>query len=307
MRCLLLVTGFFMATLTLSAQLSLFNDTIYHFTFEYPDTWAPTDEKGESLRTVLVSPDKKLTLVAYGFVLENGYYDLEKLALLDTAWFPWLGKVKETYYHKASFMDKFLSRFHAEILKVGGVVEFLYVEKLYEKNAKGYYARSYITEDEQYAYVLIAYSKTDNFSEIDPIFDSFEATASWFTKRKRDLFSIFFSSRALLTEVRIWIVIATLVLLVLLGGYFKKWNSRRKALKKFRASLIDGGKEPDKKTNYAYKTTSRKTMYALILALVVIIVATIYLGKVIVLMIFPIFFLLGYWGVKAKEALDELM
>lgn len=305
MRTLLLVAGFFLLTLQSLSQFNQFNDTIYHFTFEYPDTWAPTGDEGESLRTVLISPDKKLTLVAYGFVRETGYYDLEKLALLDTAWFPRLGEVKETKYHKATFLSKFLSRFLAEILKVGGVVEFLYVEKLYEQNTKGYYARSYITEDEQYAYVLIAYSKTADFTEIDPIFDSFETTASWFTKRKKELTS-FFSTRNLKNAVIVWITwLLPVLLLLFLGGYFKKWKGRRKALNKFRISLTEG-KEPDEKWKRAYKTTGRKTVYAMLLAIIVGLVPTLYYVSTLLLIVFSFFFLLGYWGVKVKELLGEM-
>lgn len=309
----LLIIGCVFLIISSYAQFNQFNDTIRHFTFDYPDSWTPTGERGENLRTVLVSPDEKFTLAAYGFFMEDGHFDIAKLALLDTAWFSRLGEVKEANYHMViPILGKRISE--SLFSWVDDPDKSSYVDKLYDKNKNGYYAHSYITVDDQYAYVLIAYSKTDDFSEIEPVFDSFEATASWVTKRKNDLVSLF-SIRNLKDAVIVWIAwLLPVLLLVFLGGYFKKWKGRRKALNKFRASLTEG-KEPDEKWKRAYKITGRKITYAILLAIIVGLVPTLYIVGLVptlykvhafILIIFSFFFLLGYSGVKVKEVFSEM-
>ena len=246
------------------SDLSHFEDTTFHFAFDYPESWRLTGESGKTLRAEIISPCDTITLFAFAFFLESGYVDIEKFAAKDTSLFLALGEIKETNHEMAiPFLGKTLSKIVG--YAVDGADEILAIRKSYDQNPNGYYASSYITVDEHYAYILIAYSKSDNFATIEPIFESFEGTSSWWTKKKNN-FAWAHQKRALYKALIGLCIFLYLSGLVFSGRNYKKWSRQRRALSRFRRNLKDGT-TPDQKWRHAYRRANRRFIFSILLFL----------------------------------------
>ncbi len=286
----MLITGCILMIFSAYAQLNHFNDTTYFFTFDYPDTWKQTGKSGENLRTALISPDEKYFLVAYGFFTESGHYDLEKFAENDTNRFSRLGKVKATKINAVvPYIGKYLAFF------VDGADEILDIRKKYGPNSNGYYAYTFFTTDEHYAYALIAYSKSDDFSKIEPVFESFDKTASWKTTRMNNLSGAHLKSTA--QQIIFWVIVVLYFSVLMFSGRnFKKWSRRKKALNKFRDNL-DEGMNPDHKWKNAQRNATKKIVFSILLfALLAIPGIFLYHSGWFIYFAVPASFILGYMG-----------
>ncbi|MFC2101538.1 hypothetical protein ACFLS7_00925 [Bacteroidota bacterium] len=290
----LLIPAFILMCCVSQAQFSHFEDTTYHFAFDYPESWRLTGEIGENLRAEVISPGDTITLFAFAFFLESGYVDIEKFAAKDTSMFLALGDIKETNHEMViPFLGKTLSKILG--FAIDGADEILAIRKSYDQNPNGYYAVSYITVDEHYAYILIAYSKSENFASIELITESFEGTTGWWTKREND-FSWAHQKKALYNVLIGLCLFLYLSGIVLSGRNYKKWSRQRVALNRFRSNL-EAGKEPDQKWRYAFRRANRKMIFSVILFLVLGLPVMIYFYDVwyaYPLVLF--FFFVGYMG-----------
>jgi len=278
--------------LTVSAlgQSKIFNDTIYHFTFEYPNSWDESGRKGENLRAVINSPTGEYMLAVYAYFLEDGYFDIEKLAVLDRELIPELGAVKEIEISRVvPWFGEYLG------WVIDGADEILDIRKEYDKNEIDLYARSFIAVDEHYAYVLVLFSPKMDFQNAKTIFDSFDKTAGWLTKyennsswaqRKSSIIQILFSLGVFLY----------FSVFVYCGRGVKKWMRRKKALDKFRQGL-GSETEPDSKWRYAFNRANKKLWLFISLAIFLAapIMAIYYTSWAIWLGI-PFFFIVGFLG-----------
>ncbi len=272
------------------AQTVTFTDTVYHFSFEYPDTWSETRRTDDNLRVVLQSPDGDYTLMAYGLFLEDAYYDIEKLSSQDTLMFPDLGAVSE---EDISTVIPWVGQYLEWVLEGAG--EIIDIQKRYGPNEEGYYAKAYFAVDEHYAYILLVYSPQDDFGVAGPVFDSFEKEAGWLTKLENDS-SWAYKKRSLIAVLFSVAVFIFLSGLAYSGRGFKKWQRRRKALLRHRNSL-PAGETPDHRWKYAYRRSMRMMMlYVLLFLCIGIPTIIVYSSSWIFWVAVQAFFLLGYFG-----------
>jgi len=278
--------------LTVSAlgQSKIFNDTIYHFTFEYPDSWDESGRKGESLRTVINSPAGEYMLAVHAYFLEDGYFDIEKVAGIDRELIPELGAVKEIEINRVvPWFGEYLG------WVIDGADEILDIRKEYDKNEIDLYARSFIAVDEHYAYILVLFSAKMDDQNAEAIFDSFDKTAGWLTKHENNLSWAQKKSSIIQIVISLGIFLY-LSALVYCGRGVKKWIRRRKALDRFRQGL-GPEKEPDSKWRYAFKRTNKKLGLFIFLAIFLAApILAIYYTTWAVWFLIPFFFIVGFLG-----------
>ncbi len=259
MKKAILIALFFFVSAPVFCQLQEYEDTSYYFSIEYPEDWKPDGKPDHNLRIVLVSPDEKYTLAVYAFYLDAGHYDIEKFAAQDSLLFRGLGETTETDINTVLPFGEYID------WALDGAGEILDIRKQYAPNDDGFHARAFFTVDEHYAYLLMAYSRENNFEVIEEVFDSFEKEAGWLTKfrndsswanRKRSMIAFLYSFGAFLL----------LAGLTYAGRGVKKWSRRRKVLARFRSNLEEG-KKPDHKWKYAYRRTLRKIASFILLAI----------------------------------------
>jgi hypothetical protein len=290
LRKTILLAGITLLFISSSAQVTVFNDSAFRFSFEYPESWINTGRSDGNLRAIIVSPDKSFSLAAYGFFLAEAHFDIEKYAGTDKQLFPRMGEVLKTDVNIAvPYIGKYIGSI------VEGADEIFDIRKDYEKNESGYYARGFFAVDGHYAYALIIYSPQDDFSEAESIFDSFETTSTWLSQLKDD-HSWAYRKRNLIQTLFSIAIFIYLSIFVFTGRGFRKWTRRRKALLKFRKTLGED-RQPDKKWHYAMRHATRQSvLYFLLFIVFAIPVIFFYGSSWVVLVSIPFFFLLGFMG-----------
>jgi len=298
----------FLFSISSFSQLTQFNDSVYYFSFDYPENWTITNEMDTNLRAIIKSDDDKYTLVVYGFFLLTGDIDLEKIVAQDTVFFSRLGS---TSYYEEDRMIPYIGKYLGYVLSDADHIN--YIRKKYDKNANGYYAYAHFEVLKHYAYILIAYSEEPDFEVIEPIFESLDISVpmlkniknnfSWEAWKKNVSWE---SIKKKLPGLLIWILYFLWMLSTMYcGRYYKRGRDKKRELRNFRDNLEDGYVITDtwvKKYNKA-----KRTIFFSILGLIItILIAIPVFGSNILwaILLMPIFFIGGYFGYLIKPSED---
>ena len=290
MRIALIAAMMFLSAFMAHAQVKQFNDTVYHFSFQYPDDWVLASWGESNLRAVIYSPGQDLQIEAYAYFLQDAFVDVEKLAGRERELFNSLGEERSS---EVNTVVPYIGKYIDWMLEGSG--EILDIRKEYGPNANEEYAKAFFTVDEHYAYVLIIYSFRDDIMEADPIFDSFEKEAGWITKwrnnqswafRKRSMTAFLFSLATFLY----------LSALTFIGLSIRKWHSRLIALQKGR-NRISAGEAPLRRWHTAKQRTSRILYtYITLFFLMYITSVALHYSSWAFYIIPPFFLVAGYFG-----------
>lgn len=290
MKKLIFFVGALFFALECYPQLKEFSDTVYHFSFEYPEPWERTDGKNPTHVATIISEDKSVRLEVYGVFVEAGYVVIEKFADQDTAFFPMLGEIEET---ENILVVPYIGKYLAYLAE--GADEVIEVRKKYLLNKNGEYALSYFAVDDHYAYALLAFSKSGKFEGVEDIFDSFQKTSTSWVRQENNQSS---AHRGLVfNKYLTWVLIFIFFFLLMFAGRnFKKFGRQRNALLKFKAKQAEGYK-PDRRWTYAYRRASRKLTIAIVL-FVFLLVLGIFVNSSnwYIYVAIPGAFMLGYFG-----------
>ncbi len=290
MKKLIPLVGALLIVFQCSAQLDQFQDTIYHFSFDYPDSWVQTDGFNKNHRARITSEDGSVRLEAYGIFVEAGYIDIETFAEKDTSIFPLLGAVTET---ENVMVVPYIGEYLAYLAE--GADDIIEIRKKYLPNKNGEYAISYFAVDEHYAYALIAYSKSENFEDIEEVFDSFEKTSTARIRQENNQSSVH-REKVFYKALTWFLIFIYFFLLMFAGRNFKKFSRQRKTLLKFKSKQTDVSKT-DRRWQHAFKRATRKYVFAIGLC-VFLLIAGISLNPSnwYIYLAVPGAFIMGYFG-----------
>jgi hypothetical protein len=306
MKNLLLAISLFLLTLSSLSQYTQFKDTIYYFSFDYPENWITANEKDTNLRIVLESDDKKYTLAAYGFFLLEGDVDLEKFVGNDSVFFPRLGPTLETEVDR---LIPYIGKYLGYLLDDADHINF--IRKKYDRNTNGYYAYAHYEVLKHYAYAVITYSKEPGFDSIQPIFESIDVSVpimkniknsfSWKAAKSNMSWD---KIKGRLPGLLMWLLyILWLFGIMMSGRYFRKGRDKRKALKNYRDELEEGYVVNDN-WKKQYKKAGRTLALSVIGFILVLALSYIIFGSKtwIALLLAPLFFIGGYMGFMLKPS-----
>jgi len=290
------------------SQLSQFQDTVYYFSFDYPENWTITNERDTNLRVVLVSEDKAYTIAAYGFFLLEGDIDLEKFVANDSILFPRLGVSTDVEVDR---LIPYIGEYLAYVLDDADHIN--YIRKKYDKNVNGFYAYAHYEVLKHYAYAVIAYSKEPDFDTIIPVFESIDISVP-ILKNLKDTFSwkayksnmSWEKMKGRLPGLIMWLLyILWLFGIMVSGRYFRKGRDKRKALIKYRNELEEGYAVNDN-WKKQFKKARRKMVFAILGCIIILLPSVILFGdKVwIAYLLAPLFFFGGYMGFMIKPSED---
>jgi hypothetical protein len=308
MKSLLLSLGIFFISISAFSQLAQFQDTVYYFSFDYPENWTVTNEKDTNLRVVLESQDKVYTLAAYGFFLLEGDIDLEKFVANDSILFPRLGVTTETDVDR---LIPYIGEYLGSVMDDADHIN--YIRKKYDKNMNGFYAYAHYEVLKHYAYAIIAYSQDPNFDSIIPIFESIDVSVpimkniknsfSWKAAKSNMSWE---KIKGRLPGLLMWMLyILWLFGIMMSGRYFRKGRDKRKALIKYRDEL-EAGYVVNDNWKKQYKNARRKMIFSILGCIIILLPSVILFGdKVwIAYLLAPLFFFGGYMGFMIKPAED---
>lgn len=308
MKSLLLSLGIFFISISAFSQLAQFQDTVYYFSFDYPENWTVTNEKDTNLRVVLESQYKVYTLAAYGFFLLEGDIDLEKFVANDSILFPRLGVTTETDVDR---LIPYIGEYLGYVLDDADHIN--YIRKKYDKNMNGFYAYAHYEVLKHYAYAIIAYSQDPNFDSTIPIFESIDVSVpimkniknsfSWKAAKSNMSWE---KIKGRLPGLLMWILyILWLFGIMMSGRYFRKGRDKRKALIKYRDEL-EAGYVVNDNWKKQYKNARRKMFFSILGCIIILLPSVILFGdKVwIAYLLAPLFFFGGYMGFMIKPAED---
>jgi hypothetical protein len=290
------------------SQLSQFQDTVYYFSFDYPENWTITNERDTNLRVVLVSEDKAYTIAAYGFFLLEGDIDLEKFVANDSILFPRLGVSTDVEVDR---LIPYIGEYLAYVLDDADHIN--YIRKKYDKNVNGFYAYAHYEVLKHYGYAVIAYSKEPDFDKIIPVFESIDISVP-ILKNLKDTFSwkayksniSWEKMKGRLPGLIMWMLyILWLFGIMVSGRYFRKGRDKRKALIKYRDELEEGYVVNDN-WKKQFKKARRKMVFAILGCIIILLPSVILFGdKVwIAYLLAPLFFFGGYMGFMIKPSED---
>ena len=290
------------------SQLTQFQDTVYYFSFDYPENWTITNERDTNLRVVLESEDKAYTIAAYGFFLLEGDIDLEKFVANDSILFPKLGVLTDVEVDR---LIPYIGEYLAYVLDDADHIN--YIRKKYDKNVNGFYAYAHYEVLKHYAYAVIAYSKEPDFDTIMPVFESIDISVP-ILKNLKDTFSwkayksniSWEKMKGRLPGLVMWMLyILWLFGIMVSGRYFRKGRDKRKALIKYRDELEEGYVVNDN-WKKQFKKARRKMIFAILGCIIILLPSVILFGdKVwIAYLLAPLFFFGGYMGFMIKPSED---
>ncbi|MCB2207422.1 MAG: TMEM208 family protein [Bacteroidetes bacterium] len=308
MKNLLLSLGILFLSISAFSQLTQFQDTIYYFSFEYPENWTVTNEKDTNLRVVLISDDGKFELAAYAFFLLEGDVDLEKFVANDSIFFPRLGQTTNTEVDR---LIPYIGEYLGYVLDDADHIN--YIRKKYDRNANGFYAYAHYEVQKHYAYAIIAYSKDSDFEALLPVLESMDVSVP-IMKNLKDTFSwkaaksnmSWEKIKGRLPGLFMWLLyILWLIGMMMSGRYFRKGRDKKKALIKYRDELEEGYVINDN-WKKQYKKARRKMIYSIVVCIIILLPSVILFGdKVwIAYLLAPLFFFGGYMGFMIKPAED---
>jgi len=298
----------FLLSISSFSQLTQFQDTVYYFSFEYPENWTITNERDTNLRIVLESEDKAYTLAAYGFFLLEGDIDLEKFAANDSVLFTRLGASTDIEVNR---LIPYIGEYLGYVLDDADQIN--YIRKKYDKNINGFYAYAHYEVLKHYAYAVIAYSKEPNFDSIMPIFESIDVSVPIMKNIKNSFSWKAYKSnmsweklKERLPGLLMWMLYILWLLGIMMSGrYFRKGRDKRKALIKYRDELEEGYVVNDN-WKKQFKKARRKMIFSILGCILILVPSVILFGdKVwIAYLLAPLFFFGGYMGFMIKPAED---
>jgi hypothetical protein len=308
MKNLLLSLTVLLMSCNAFSQFTQFTDTVYYFSFEYPENWTVTNEKDTNLRVVLTSDDRKFELAAYGFFLLEGDVDLEKFVANDSIFFPRIGSTANTEVDR---LIPYIGEYLGYVIDDADHID--YIRKTYDKNASGFYAIAHYEVMKHYAYAIIIYSKEPDFESVLPVLESMDVSVPMM-KNLKDAFSwkaaksnmSWEKIKGRLPGLLMWLLyILWLFGIMMSGRYFRKGRDKRKALIKYRDELEEGYVVNDN-WRKQYKKAGRQIFFSILGCIIILVPSVILFGdKVwIAYLLAPLFFLGGYMGFMIKPADD---
>ncbi len=274
------------------SQNNTYTDTIYHFSFSYPDGWQELASNKGNLRIMLSSPEGDYALAAHAYFLEEGFFDIEKLAEGDEELFRDLGPaVSEEVNTVIPYVGKYLE-YLAE-----GAGEILNIQKKYGPFETNGYAWAYFTVDEHYAYILIMYSVYQDMPVASQVFESFQKEAGWLTKWRNN-WSWAYQKRSAIGVVLLAVFFLYLSGLTFSGRGVRKWQSRIRALRRH-SKNAGPAEQTDPKWQHAYRRSMRQLLIYLLLFAVLTLPAIILYYDLWAAYVTTLgFFIAGYYGYK---------